>query len=225
MTKFKATNITWHRGHMMREERAAIFGQIGLTVWFTGLPSSGKSSVAMALEQTLCQRRHLAYTLDGDNVRHGLNKNLGFCAEDREENIRRIAEVAKLFADAGVIAITSFISPYAKDRAAARQLHQEAGLWFVECFVDVPWRSASSVIRRVCTKWPAPARSQGSRGLMILTSPRRTRSWSSRPARSPFLNAQHRCSTIWNRWAVPVRLRTRAETRLRDPIGPKARPG
>ncbi len=136
MSENKATNITWHEGNITTAERAGLLGQKGCTVWFTGLSACGKSTIAMALEQVLYQRKHAAFALDGDNVRHGLNKNLGFSAEDREENIRRIGEVAKLFADAGMIAITSFISPYSKDRDNARTLHEEAGLAFIECFVD-----------------------------------------------------------------------------------------
>src|SRR5437868_14170208 len=95
MTAIKATNITWHEGHVTREERGALLGQKGATLWFTGLSGSGKSTIAFTLEHALVQRGRLAYVLDGDNIRHGLNKNLGFSAADREENIRRIGEVAK----------------------------------------------------------------------------------------------------------------------------------
>ncbi len=136
----KATNITWHEGSVTREERQRLLDQKGVTVWMTGLSASGKSTIACILEQMLLHRRKHAYRLDGDNVRHGLNKNLGFSAEDRAENIRRIGEVAKLFADAGVIAITSFISPYRKDRDAVR-----AGMKpgeFVEVYVDVSLATA-----------------------------------------------------------------------------------
>ena len=140
MTKIKATNITWHEGHVTRQEREALLQQKGVTVWFTGLSACGKSTFAFTLEHALVQRGHLAYCLDGDNIRHGLNKNLGFSAEDRDENIRRIGEVAKLFADTGVVTMTSFISPYRKDRDRARQLHKDAGLPFVEIFVDTPRR-------------------------------------------------------------------------------------
>src|SRR6266568_4119569 len=127
MSDIKATNITWHEGHVTREERAGLLKQKGATLWFTGLSGSGKSTIAFTLEHALVQRGHLAYVLDGDNIRHGLNKNLGFSAADREENIRRIGEVAKLFADCGVIALTSFISPYRKDRDNVRALHVAAG--------------------------------------------------------------------------------------------------
>ena len=120
MAEQKATNITWHEGSVSREERQKLLNQKGVTVWMTGLSASGKSTIACILEQMLLHKRKHAYRLDGDNIRMGLNKNLGFSAEDRAENIRRIGEVAKLFTDAGVIAITSFISPYKKDRDAVR---------------------------------------------------------------------------------------------------------
>jgi len=138
MTEIKATNITWHEGHVSRADREKLLGQKGATIWFTGLSGSGKSTIAFTVEHALVERGHLAYVGDGDNIRHGLNKNLGFSAADREENIRRIGEVAKLFADAGVIMLTSFISPYRKDRDQARKIHDEAGLTFIEIFVDVP---------------------------------------------------------------------------------------
>jgi len=138
MTENKATNITWHSSHVARAVRQELLHQQGCTIWFTGLPSSGKSTTAFTVEHELVQRGYLAYVLDGDNVRHGLNRNLGFSAADREENIRRIGEVAKLLADAGVVTMTAFISPYRKDRALARQLHDDAGLPFVEVFVDTP---------------------------------------------------------------------------------------
>lgn len=138
MTTTRATNVTWHESHVDRNEREKLLNQKGCTIWFTGLPSSGKSTTAFTLEHELVKRGYLAYVLDGDNIRHGLNKNLGFSAEDREENIRRIGEVAKLFADAGIITMTSFISPYRKDRDLARKIHQEFGLNFYEVFVDTP---------------------------------------------------------------------------------------
>ena len=138
MAQQKATNITWHEGDVTRAERRRNLGQNGATVWMTGLSASGKSTVAVALEQVLLQRGKHAYRLDGDNVRHGLNKNLGFSADDRAENIRRIGEVAKLFVDAGVVAITSFISPYRADRDLARALHEAADMPFLEVYVDAP---------------------------------------------------------------------------------------
>jgi adenylylsulfate kinase len=138
MTEIKATNITWHEGHVGREERAQLLKQKGATLWFTGLSGSGKSTIAYTLEHALVQRGRLAYVLDGDNIRHGLNKNLGFSAADREENIRRIGEVAKLFADCGVLTMTSFISPYRADRDKVRALHVEGKLPFIEVHVNTP---------------------------------------------------------------------------------------
>src|SRR5947209_2412451 len=138
MTETRATNITWHEGHVTRDERSKLLRQKGATLWFTGLSGSGKSTIAFTLEHALVQCGRLAYVLDGDNIRHGLNKNLGFSAADREENIRRIGEVARLFADAGLIVMTSFISPYRKDRDAVRALHEKAGLPFVEIHVATP---------------------------------------------------------------------------------------
>src|ERR687886_2621681 len=154
MSEIKATQITWHEGAVTREERARLLRQKGCTLWFTGLSGSGKSTLAVALELELVRRGHAAYVLDGDNVRFGLNAGpkilmetrgnseasakrfgLGFSAEDREENIRRIGEVARLFADAGLIALTSFISPYRKDRDLVRQLHVAGKLPFIEVHV------------------------------------------------------------------------------------------
>jgi adenylylsulfate kinase len=129
----RATNITWHAQSVTREDREKLLGQRGVTVWLTGLSGSGKSTIAVAAEQSLVARGHLAYVLDGDNIRHGLNKNLGFSPEDRTENIRRIGEVAKLFTETGVVVFTSFISPYRADRDLVRGLH-EAGR-FVEVHV------------------------------------------------------------------------------------------
>ena len=135
MAEQKATNITWHEGEVTSEERHKNLGQKGCTLWMTGLSGSGKSTVAVALEQVLLQRGHHAYRLDGDNIRMGLNKNLGFSPEDRDENIRRIGEVAKLFADSGMITVTSFISPYREARDMVRQLHADGGQPFFEVHV------------------------------------------------------------------------------------------
>ncbi len=134
----KATNIAWHEGEISRADRAKVLGHQGCTLWLTGLSGSGKSTIGVALEHALIQMGKLAYRLDGDNVRHGLNANLGFSAADREENIRRVGEVAKLFADAGVITISSFISPYQRDRDQVRTIHEEAGVPFLEVFIDTP---------------------------------------------------------------------------------------
>ena len=136
MAEQKATNVTWHEGEITRENRYSLLGQKGATIWFTGLSGSGKSTIAVALEQALFNVGKLSYRLDGDNVRLGINKNLGFSEEDRKENIRRIGEVAKLFGDAGAISLSSFISPYKADRDEVRDLHEAANLHFVEVFVD-----------------------------------------------------------------------------------------
>jgi adenylylsulfate kinase len=136
MAEQKATNVTWHAGSVAREDRHALLNQKGVIVWMTGLSAAGKSTIAVILEQMLLHQKKNAYRLDGDNIRMGLNKNLGFSAEDRAENIRRIGEVAKLFADAGTITICSFISPYCKDRDAVRAGCKPGE--FVEVYVHVP---------------------------------------------------------------------------------------
>jgi len=136
MAEQKATNVTWHDGDITIDDRSALLGQKGATLWFTGLSGSGKSTVAVALEKALFQRGKLSYRLDGDNIRLGINKNLGFSAADRTENIRRIGEIAKLFVDSGVIALSSFISPYRADRDQVRALHLESNFAFIEIFVD-----------------------------------------------------------------------------------------
>ena len=160
MSELQPTQVVYHPGTVTRAERAALLKQTGATVWFTGLSGSGKSTVAVAVEQVLVRRGHAAYVLDGDNVRFGLNAGpkvlmdtrgyaeeqarrfgLGFSAADREENVRRIGEVTRLFADSGLIALTSFVSPYRKDRDAARRAHEEnpgGAIPFVEVFVDTP---------------------------------------------------------------------------------------
>ncbi len=136
--KDTSNNITWHEGHVNRKTRESLLHQKGCTIWLTGLSAAGKSTLAFTLEHALVQRKRLSYVLDGDNVRQGLNKNLGFSAIDREENIRRIGEMAKLFVDAGIITLTSFISPYRRDREVARKIHSSVGLFFIEVFVDAP---------------------------------------------------------------------------------------
>ena len=136
MTEIKATNIVRHEGHVSRQERESLLGQQGVLLWLPGLPSSGKSTIAYTVEHALVNRGHLAYVLDGDNIRFGLNKNLGFSAEDRAENIRRIGEVGKLFVDGGYITLASFVSPYREDRDGVRALM--AGGDFAEIFIDTP---------------------------------------------------------------------------------------
>jgi bifunctional enzyme CysN/CysC len=127
-------NVVWHRGVVDRADRPSA----GATVWFTGLSGSGKSTVAAELERALVAAGRPAYLLDGDNLRHGLNADLGFTAADRSENIRRVGEVARLFADAGVVALVPVISPYRADRDRARSIHEAVGVPFVEVFVDTP---------------------------------------------------------------------------------------
>jgi adenylylsulfate kinase len=136
MAEQKATNIVWHQGAITRDDRTQLNGHRGCTVWLTGLSGSGKSTIAVQLEKHLLERGVRTYILDGDNIRHGLNKNLGFSPEDRTENIRRIGEVAKLFTDAGLVTLTAFISPYRADRDQVRSIMQDGD--FVEVFVDCP---------------------------------------------------------------------------------------
>ena len=135
MAEQKATNIVWHPGAVTRDDRERLNGHRGCTVWLTGLSGSGKSTIAVELEKALLLRGVRGYILDGDNIRHGLNKNLGFSPTDRTENIRRIGEVAKLFTDAGIVAATAFISPYRADRDQVRALMPDD---FVEVLVDCP---------------------------------------------------------------------------------------
>jgi bifunctional enzyme CysN/CysC len=130
----RGSHVVWHSGSVQRSERATQ----GMTVWLTGLSGSGKSTVAAELERRLVASGRPAYLLDGDNLRHGLNAGLGFSAEDRAENVRRVGEVAKLMADAGLVAIVSLVSPYAADRQQVRESHTQAALPFVEIFVDTP---------------------------------------------------------------------------------------
>ena len=142
MSEQKATNVHWHGGEINRPERAQLLGHGGATLWFTGLSGSGKSTIAVGLEQALYQRGVLVYRLDGDNIRLGINKNLGFSAEDRAENIRRVGEVSKLFVDGGVIVLSSFISPYLVDRQIVRELHEADNMPFIEVFVDCSLEAA-----------------------------------------------------------------------------------
>jgi bifunctional enzyme CysN/CysC len=131
-------HVTWHHGTVPDDERRHVTGGPGATVWLTGLSGSGKSTVGAALEEALIRQGRAAYRLDGDNLRHGLNADLAFSAEERTENIRRVGEVARLFADAGLVAIVPVISPYRVDRDRVRRIHHEANLVFVEVFVDTP---------------------------------------------------------------------------------------
>ncbi|WVR07496.1 adenylylsulfate kinase [Kwoniella sp. DSM 27419] len=135
-----ATNITFHPGAVTQEERDGLLGQKGATIWLTGLSASGKSTIATALEQHLLHKKLHAYRLDGDNIRFGLNKDLGFDQASRVENIRRIGEVSLLFSQSSTIAITAFISPYISDRQLARSLHEASKpqIPFIEVYVDAP---------------------------------------------------------------------------------------
>ena len=142
MAEQKATNVHWHEGDITREHRGKLWATRARPCGLPALSGSGKSTVAVELEGTLSEMGVLSYRLDGDNVRMGINKNLGFSAEDRTENIRRIGEVAKLFVDSGVIALSSFISPYKADRDQVRALHEEAGMDFIEIFVDCSLEAA-----------------------------------------------------------------------------------
>jgi len=136
MNMIKSKNITWHESGISKKDREEQNGHKGVVIWLTGLSGSGKSTIAVELQAQLFENNAQVFILDGDNIRHGLNKDLGFSPEDREENIRRIGEVAKLFTDAGMIAITSFISPYRKDRDANRELLPEGE--FIEVYVKAP---------------------------------------------------------------------------------------
>jgi adenylyl-sulfate kinase len=131
-------DVVWHGSQVDRGDRWAAICSAGATVWLTGLSGSGKSTVAVELERRLLSSGRAAYLLDGDNLRHGLNGDLGFSAADRDENVRRVAHVARLFADAGLVAIVPLISPYRQARQRARELHRAAGLDFIEVFVDTP---------------------------------------------------------------------------------------
>jgi len=133
MVEQKSTNVKWHHGKITKEERAKLLNQKGATIWLTGLSGSGKSTIAVELEHALIENKHQAFILDGDNIRHGLNKNLGFSPEDRTENIRRIGEVAKLFTEANIITVAAFVSPYREDRDNVRKLLGDGE--FIEIYV------------------------------------------------------------------------------------------
>ena len=131
-------NVVWHRGSVKPPERAEVTGGKGVTVWMTGLSGSGKSTIAYSAEEKLVRAGRAAYVLDGDNLRHGLNADLGFGAADRSENVRRVGEVSRLMADAGLVVLVPVISPFASDRKMVREAHEQASLAFIEVFVDAP---------------------------------------------------------------------------------------
>ena len=146
MAEPKSKNIVWHHATITKEDREKLFSQKGVVIWFTGLSGSGKSTLANEVEVALFERGSHTYILDGDNIRHGLNKDIGFSPKDREENIRRIGEVAHLFAQAGVIVMTAFISPYLADREMARKLNKEGE------FIEIYCRCALEECERRDTK-------------------------------------------------------------------------
>lgn len=132
------TNLTWQEPAVDRERRWQAISQQGATVWFTGLPGAGKSTIAAAVEARLIEAGRCAYRLDGDNLRHGICSDLGFSPDDREKNVQRVGEVARLFADAGTVALVALVSPYAGCRGKVRELHEREGLVFLEVFVNTP---------------------------------------------------------------------------------------
>ncbi|MGI9621958.1 MAG: adenylyl-sulfate kinase [Acidimicrobiales bacterium] len=134
----RSPNVVWHPSELPRQVRWNALGVTGMTVWFTGLSGSGKSTVAAAVERRLIEGGRGCYLLDGDNLRHGLNGDLGFSAGDRDENVRRASEVARLMADAGLVSLVPLISPYRAGRDRAREIHDAAQLQFVEVFIDTP---------------------------------------------------------------------------------------
>ena len=138
-----ATNVVWHPGYFDRAERWAHLGLNGATIWFTGLSGSGKSTVAVEVERLLVEQKQPTYMLDGDNLRHGINADLGFTTDDRNENVRRVSEVARLFADAGVVALVPLVSPYRAGRERAREIHKAADVPFFEVFMDTPLETAA----------------------------------------------------------------------------------
>ena len=163
-----ANNVSWHEGEVTRLTRWQSLQQHGVTVWLTGLSGSGKSTTASAVEANLVAAGRWAYRLDGDNLRYGLCRDLGFSREERSENARRVAELALLFADAGAVALVCLVSPYAADREHARQLHQQAGLAFVEVFVNT---SLEECVRRDSKGLYAQARAGALTGLTGVSAP------------------------------------------------------
>jgi adenylylsulfate kinase len=140
----RSSDVTWHEGQVLRADRERLLGQRGAVVWFTGLSGSGKSTIAVAVESRLIGAGRLCYRVDGDNLRHGLNQNLGFSPIDRAENVRRTGEVCRILADTGVIVLASLVSPFRAERERVRQVHAAAGIPFLEVFVDVPLEVAVS---------------------------------------------------------------------------------
>lgn len=163
-----SANVTWQDGALDRERRWEALGHKGATIWLTGLPAAGKSTIAAVVEERLVESGRSAYRLDGDNLRHGICGDLGFTREDREENVWRVGQVARLFADAGTVALVSLVSPYAGCRERVRHLHERDGLAFVEVFVDTP---ASECARRDPKGLYAKARAGELNGLTGVDDP------------------------------------------------------
>jgi adenylyl-sulfate kinase len=201
-------DLVWSVGRLTRSDRWGTLGCRGATIWFTGLSGSGKSTLAAAVEERLVASGRPAYRLDGDNIRSGLNVDLGFSPEGREENVRRVAEVALLFADAGLIALAALISPYAEGRRRARALHEEAGLRFVEVYVATPISVCAQRDPKGLYAGRRWGRSRPSRVSTIPTNPPRLRtSWSGTISPCP-----RPSSGSWGPWSRTLRLnRTRCD--------------
>ena len=174
-------DIRWHPSSLDRDYRWGKTGQRGATIWFTGLPASGKSTVAVAVERALVESGQVAYLLDGDNLRHGLSDDLGFSAGDRAENIRRVGHLTRLLADAGVVALASLVSPLKSDREIARALNEAAKLPFIEVYVATSLAECENATPRASTRGRVPANSRDSPASTHPTSRRRTPIWCSTP--------------------------------------------
>ena len=181
MAEQKATNVTWHDHKVSKAERSKLNGHKGAVLWFTGLSACGKSTIANTVDHLLHSKGKRSFVLDGDNIRMGLNKNLGFSAEDRAENIRRIGEVAKLFSEAGTVTLTAFISPYKADRDAVRKLLAPASS--SKSSSKPRSRRVKSAIRKASTRRPVPAKSKTSPASATPTKPPKSPSWCSIPTR------------------------------------------
>jgi adenylyl-sulfate kinase len=201
-------DVVWQRGRSTREDRSLKTGQRGATIWFTGLPASGKSTIAFGVEAALLAQGRTAYTLDGDNVRHGLCGDLGFDAGSRRENVRRVSEVALLFADAGTVALVALISPEEEGREAARELHARAGVPFVEVYMDTPLEVCQ---RRDPKGLYARARSGALHGMTGVDAPYE-------PPRSPDLVLRSTASSVDDEVERVLAALARAEQSLAVPV-------
>jgi adenylyl-sulfate kinase len=201
--------VVWQRGRSSREDRVRATGQRGATLWFTGLPASGKSTIAFGVEAALLAQGRTAYTLDGDNVRHGLCGDLGFDAVSRRENVRRVAEVACLFADAGTVALVALISPESEGRASARELHARSGLPFLEVYMDTPLDECE---RRDPKGLYARARSGALQGMTGVDAPYE-------PPEAPDVTIRSAASTVDEEVEKVLAALARAEEALAVPVG------